>query len=399
MNRAEVLMAETFKRRRIRVVMVVRLFYPWIGGTENQSYRLAKKLIEKNLEVEIVTGWWFRGTRQREFIDQIPVFRNQTLWEFFGIKGLRKFGGYLYILSLLWYLWRRRADYDLIHVHGFSYHTFAAVLAGRWTGHKTLTKLANSGQDSDIKKMQSNYELFLSRYMLGTALASDRFVALNRKIVEELIAAGVTSDKVTELNNGVDCNQFITKDTYSLHHPVRIIFVGRLHEQKSVDTLLFAFQRLLQLTPGSSLCLQLLGDGPLRDELIRLAGQLGISGQVEFVGGSDRVREYLSAADIFVLPSRAEGLSNALLEAMACALPVVVSKIPGNIAVIEHNENGLFFNTGDPDSLAQSVYNLLNQPNLRERLGRAARRTVEEHYSLDQIADQYIALYQDLLSK
>jgi glycosyltransferase involved in cell wall biosynthesis len=331
--------------------------------------------------------------------DQVPVFRNHTLWEFFGVKGLRKFGGYLYILSLLWYLWRRRAAYDIIHIHGFSYHTFTAALAGRWFGRKTVVKLANSGRDSDIRKMHNNYELALSEYMLPTALTCNQFVAVNRRVVDEIINSGVPPAKVIELGNGIEYERIIPKKDYALHSPARIIFIGRLHEQKDLNTLLSAFRRLEKLYRTGNLCLQLLGDGPQREELVALAECLGIIRQVKFLGRSERVMDYLSQADIFVLPSRAEGLSNALLEAMSCALPVVVSKIPGNTDIVEHDKTGLLFTPGDPESLAQSLQALVNQSELRQRLGRAARQVIVENYSLDKIADQYIDLYQGLLMK
>ena len=97
-----------------RVMMVARLFYPWVGGAERQAQKLAQTMIGKGTAVQISTGWWWRGTPQQELLTGVPIFRNQTLWEFFGIKGLRKFGGYLYIISLIWHLRQRRDDYDVI---------------------------------------------------------------------------------------------------------------------------------------------------------------------------------------------------------------------------------------------------------------------------------------------
>lgn len=382
----------------LRVMMVVRLFYPWIGGAERQAHRLAKRLIEKDVTVELVTGWWFRDTPQSEIIDGIPIFRNHTLWEFFGIKGLRKIGGYFYILSLLWYLWRRRNDYDLIHVHGLNYHTFAVALAGRWFNRKTLTKLANSGTASDIIKMRQNKQLALAQYMLPTALGCDRFVALNKTVVTELSGAGVPPQKIISLVNGVGVDQFTAKSCYTLHTPARLIFVGRLHPQKGLDVLLKAFQQLLQQHSAGSICLQLLGEGPIRTELSHLAEQLDITPNVKFIGQTDQVFQFLTESDIFVLPSRAEGISNALLEAMASGLPVVVSNIPGNIDVIEHKKNGLLFDVDDPDALTRSLSSLLKQPDLRKKLGFNARKTVENSYSLNHVADCYIALYKDLLA-
>jgi glycosyltransferase involved in cell wall biosynthesis len=385
--------------KSLRVLMVARLFHPWVGGAEIQALKLAKKLAEQNISVEVVTGWWFRGTQQRETLEGIPVFRNHTMWEMYGIKGLRKFGGYLYILSLIWFLWRRRHQYDLIHVHGLNYHTFAAVLASRLLGRRTLAKLANSGPASDILKMRSDRQLALSRYMLGTALRCDRFVALTQTIVEELTAAGVPREKITELGNGVETDQIPAKSEYALHHLPRLIFVGRLHEQKGLDILLQAVQRLAAVSPPIGVCLQIVGDGPLLEALREQAARLNITDRVNFTGQVPHVIGCLQQADIFVLPSRAEGISNALLEAMACGLPVVVSNIPGNSHVIQHDQNGLLFKAEDADSLAQALTTLLQQPNLRKRLGRAARRTVEDHFSLNYVAGQYIEVYRDMLSE
>ena len=377
-------------------MMVVRLFYPWIGGTERQAHKLARKLVDRQQPVELVTGWWFRGTARREAIDGIPLYRNFTFWHSLDIKGLRKFSGYLYILTLIWYLWRRRADYDVIHVHGLNYHTFASVIAGRLTGHKVLVKLANSGPASDINKMRNEKQLALARYMLSTALQCDRFVALNEKVVQELKAVGVPVEKIVELPNGVEVTESMRRTSYALNNPARIIYLGRLHKQKGLDTLLQAFQQLQRRRPEGSVYLQLVGDGPLREELETLAQQLEISDWVEFAGESDRVRAELEQSDIFVLPSRAEGLSNSLLEAMSCGLPVVVSDIPGNRDVIEDEENGLRFVMDDPDSLVEKLSVLLEQEALRRQLGQAAYATVEREYSLDHVAECYTVLYREL---
>jgi glycosyltransferase involved in cell wall biosynthesis len=174
--------------------------------------------------------------------------------------------------------------------------------------------------------------------------------------------------------------------------------VGRLHQQKGVDVLLEAVYQLLQQYPDRKFCLQLIGDGPQKNELLGLTEELGLSQYVVFFGKTDQVFKYLQQADVFILPSRAEGLSNALLEAMVCGLPVVVSKIPGNTDVIEHDQNGLLFAVDDSDSLATSLNSMLTQSDLRERLGEAARITANNHYNLDYVADCYIELYQDLLS-
>ena len=97
-----------------------------------------------------------------------------------------------------------------------------------------------------------------------------------------------------------------------------------------------------------------------------------------------------------MLPSRAEGLSNALLEAMACGLPVVVSDVPGNIDLIADGENGFHFAVDDPTALAQKLLSLLKDENQRQLLGRNARHLVKQDYSLSAITERYITLYEEL---
>jgi glycosyltransferase involved in cell wall biosynthesis len=381
----------------LRVVMVVRLFHPWIGGTERQAHRLAQHLVKQGVEVRVVTGRWFKGTPRRETIDGIEVFRNHTLWEFFGIKGLRKLGGYLYILTLVWHLWRSRHGYDVIHVHSLNYHTFAAVLAGRLTGHPVIVKLANSGPASDIERMRRGQQLALSGLMLRTALRCDRFVALNQAIVRDLFACGVDRDRIVRIPNGVDTSPDGVKRTYDLHSPVQLLFVGRLHEQKGVDTLLRSLSELGRRRDDLQISLQVLGDGPERAKLAELAERLGVSDEVTFLGSRKDAGSLLRRSDIFVLPSRAEGLSNALLEAMALGLPVVASNVPGNEDVVDHISNGVLFSVDDASSLASALIRVLEDSELRVAIGQRALRTVEERYELRRVARRYIELYEGLL--
>ena len=377
-----------------RVLMVVRLFHPWIGGTERQAQKLARALAAGGTDVQVVTGRWFRGTRRHETIDGIPVSRNHTLWEFFGIRGLRKVGGYLYIVTLVWHLWRRRRTYDVIHVHGLNYHTYGATLASAWLDKPIITKLANSGAASDLDKMRHDRQLKFARLMLRRSLTGDRFVALNDVIVDELLAAGVDQHRIIQIPNGVDLPRRARVD-YDIDGPARVVFVGRLHPQKGLDTLLTATHTLLAHDPGS-IRLYLVGDGPARADLEALAARLGISAEVDFTGSTDDVDAYLDMADVFVLPSRAEGLSNALLEAMAKGLPVAASRIPGNSDVIDSGVNGVLFAVDDPEALASTLRTMIGDRTLRERLGRAARRHVVQHYSFAEVARRYRGLYLQL---
>jgi L-malate glycosyltransferase len=378
-----------------RVVMVVRLFDPWVGGMERQAFKLARELVTSGIDVEIITGRWFRGTPRQEERDGVRITRNQTLWEFGGIKGLRKLGGYLYILTLISALRRRRGPTTVIHVHGCNYHTFAAVIAGRRSGIPVIVKLANSGIGSDLDKMRRGAQLALSGAMLPIALQADRFVALNPQVREELAAAGIEPERIVEIPNGVE--EGPVRSGYDLDEPARIVFAGRLHQQKGLDTLLTATAQILVRRPDLRFRLELFGEGPEDAALRALAASLGIQDIVRFQGSCDDVMTELSGADVFVLPSRAEGLSNALLEALSVGTPAVVSDLPGNRVAVEHGKNGLLVDVGAVDELAEALIRLLDDARLREQLGRAGRSTIEQRFTIAATARAYAELYDELL--
>lgn len=384
--------------QRPRVVMVVRLLYPWVGGTERQAHTLARRLVDRGTDVRIVTGRWFRGTDRHETIDGVAVFRNHTLWEGFGIRGLRTVGGYIYMVTLAWHLWRTRGSYDVIHVHGMNYHSAVAVRVGRLCRRPTITKLANSGKASDVDKMRLDRQLRGARHLLAEALRSDRFIALNPQVVEELGAVGVLPERITALPNGVALDGVVPKEDHAITGPARLVFVGRLHEQKGLDTLLEAVDLINRDAPGS-LRLQVIGEGPERGAVEARVTRLHLEDCVELRGQTEDVGASLQEADVFVLPSRAEGLSNALLEAMAHGLPVVVSDVPGNIDVVDDEVTGLLFAAGDPAALADRLARLVADQELRQRLGTAARAQVEAVYDLDRVTDAYEKLYTALTTE
>jgi glycosyltransferase involved in cell wall biosynthesis len=144
--------------------------------------------------------------------------------------------------------------------------------------------------------------------------------------------------------------------------------------------------------------LSILGEGTLRRDLERLTEQLGLSAEVSFCGKVDDVPARLRGSDIFVLPSRAEGMSNALLEAMASGLPCITTRVPGNLGLMQDGRNGLVATSDSPDELAQMMERMVRDQKLRMSLGRAARDWVEKNYAMELVADRYIELYERLVA-
>jgi len=141
----------------------------------------------------------------------------------------------------------------------------------------------------------------------------------------------------------------------------------------------------------------IVGSGDLQPQLSRMARELGIVESVEFAGLQSDVRAQFHGGGVAVLPSRCEGMSNALLEAMACGLPCIATRVSGSEDLITHGINGLLVEPEDYGGLAQALLTLLRDPLLAQRYAQAARATIENHFSLDEVADKYVELYRQMV--
>ena len=170
-----------------------------------------------------------------------------------------------------------------------------------------------------------------------------------------------------------------------------ILFVGRLVEQKDVATLMRAMARLRSRHAR----LILAGDGPLRPALEQQAALLGLDEHVHFLGQRDDAAALMSAANLVVLPSLVEGLSNVILEGMMCARPVIASRTGGNVELVEHERTGLLFQVGDDAALADCLQRLIDNPEQAVDLGRAARDKALRRFSLPAMVAAFATLYEE----
>jgi glycosyltransferase involved in cell wall biosynthesis len=229
----------------------------------------------------------------------------------------------------------------------------------------------------------------------------DYIVAVSAQVEAELVGYGLSPERIVKIPNGVDLRRFCPaesreaiKRSLGLRGQI-VTFTGRLDPQKGVVSLLHAWQAVAKLRQDASLLV--LGKGPQEIELKDLAQHLDLSARIIFCGEQPDVLPYLQASDIFVLPSVAEGMPNALLEAMACGLPCVATRIGGNEELITDGINGLLVDPHDPSGLSRALMGLLDHSAEAARLGREARRTIETTYSMARVADDYVRLYQTML--
>jgi glycosyltransferase involved in cell wall biosynthesis len=232
----------------------------------------------------------------------------------------------------------------------------------------------------------------------------DRIVAPSRAILDAVARdEGASPDRMLCIPNGVDTERFRPVDAgqrqvlrKALGFPADALLVGcvgSLTPVKRHADLLDAFAKVLAQSTNTHLLL--VGDGPLKDAIATRAAAPDLAGHVHLLGQNADVQHVLQALDLFVLASETEGLSNAILEAMACGLPVVATRVGGNPEVVDA-ECGELTTAGDADELAETMLGLLHDAGKRARMGECARRRVLANYSLDSMAHAYEALYREL---
>jgi len=235
----------------------------------------------------------------------------------------------------------------------------------------------------------------------------NRYITVSKDIEQYIInKVGVKPDKVSQIYNGVDTEKFfpvthkpqgVLPDHFMSDGKIVICTVGRVQAVKDQQTLLRAFSGFLKRYPvcHSKVYLAIVGDGPLLEDLRQLAASLGVSDHVWFPGSLDSVAVILQASDIFVLPSLAEGISNTVLEAMATGLPVIATRVGGNVELVTEGLNGRFFSPRDVNGLMELLAGYIMKIDELKKHGQAARKTALERFSLTTMVSNYQKVYED----
>ncbi len=248
--------------------------------------------------------------------------------------------------------------------------------------------------------MRRLYRPFVHQYV---ALSQDLAGYLHRKV-------GVPAARLSQIYNGVDITRFspapdrrapMAGSPFNAPGLYLLGTVGRMQTVKAQTDLARAFIRALQLQPAlhDRLRLVMVGGGPLRDEARALLAEAGVAELAWLPGERGDVPDVMRGLDCFVLPSLAEGISNTILEAMACGLPVVATAVGGNAELVQQGVTGTVVPAADVEAMAQAVLVLANDPARSAAFGRAGRARVEREFSLQAMVGAYQALYDRLLAQ
>ena len=369
----------------LRVCMIISSFRPLIGGAERVTESLCAELRRQGVDVRVLTRR-YPGLDPRDTISGIPVRR-------VGHPSRTKAGALTFGLHALWLLATRLRDHRLVHVQNPDTPLLVGFAAKLLLRRKLFVTIQS---DPKVVFSREDFGRHVRLRLMGRF--ADVVGVQSRWMADELQAEGVPSHRLRMLPNAVDSSLFTPpSDLERRRARIRIglpesamvyLFVGRLVALKRVNLLLEAWAGQ---PPEGRGVLIILGDGPERGPLRAVTESLGLS-DVTFERATDDVVPYLRAADVFVIPSSVEGLSLALLEAMASGLCVVVSDLPANTAVIHHGENGLTFPVDDLKSLGQRLLQA-RSANMQKRLGARAVETVRDNFSLTAIARLHVQTY------
>lgn len=287
----------------------------------------------------------------------------------FGVRGSLYQAIYFIEAGLLAELMRRR-KIDHLHNHFGDSSCTVAMLASHLSGIPYSFTLHGSAIFFDAHT-----------WRLDAKLARARFVCCvsNFTRAQAAIFAPDHVDRFHVVHCGIEPRRLTRKKHTGTG--VRMIFVGRIIRAKGIEVLLEAMDRLR--TDHPELSLTVVGDGPDRERMEKVVADRGLGQAVHFVGSKsqDEVARTLAEADIFVLPSFAEGVPVVLMEAMGAELPVIATYVGGMTELVDNEVSGLLVRPFDTEQLADAVRRLVEDPKLRQRLGRSGRRTVLEHFT------------------
>ncbi len=384
------------------IAFIVEWDLPIKGGASIQAHRQAN-LLKKNYNIKF-------------FSKPIPKFLKKLLKNPFVFKIHDYISSFILFLKLV----KEKNKIDIIHVHGNLENNFsiAALIFSKIFKKPIIGKIAIAGeftQHLEYKKT-NKIVIFLKKInplnFIRQHLAKkfDAYICISQDIKKELIEAGVDKAKIFFIPNGININKFAPPDKkkkLKLREKLslgknKIIFlvVSRLAAHKGIiSPLLVVWKELFG--KKDSFLLLLIGSGENLPSSVEHKVKSFIKNSnltnVKLLGKKENVKEYLQAADVFLLPSENEGLSNALLEAMSTALPCLVSDVSGNKDLIVHNRTGFLFKKGNKLSFKQNLILILNKKDEWEKIGKNARKMVAKNYNINLIIKKLIKLYEKFI--
>jgi glycosyltransferase involved in cell wall biosynthesis len=374
-------------------LLIINYEFPPVGGGGGiATYYIARELSRKDYTVTVLTSH-FKELRWYEEVEGIHVYRVPVMRKRRDYCSVAEMASFILTSfpMLLYLLFKHR--YDLIHIFFGVPSGPLGYIAKKLFGIPYLIRMGG-GDVPGFRPFQYKHLYILLTPLLRILWRNAEFLVANSKGLRKMADHIFPALPIHIIPNGVDIHRFTNGNARSSADVVRILFVSRLIMRKGLQFLIEAVPDILQQA-NSPFEIKVVGDGPDKEKLLQQIEQFGVAEKFRFCGYIDhgKLPEYYLDADIFVLPSLAEGMPNVVLEAMGSGLPVVATRVPGSEELIHHGENGYLVAPSDSQSLAQAIISLINDRVLRKRMGKQSKEIVSQ-YTWKSIAEQYIELYQ-----
>jgi len=362
-----------------------------VGGLENGLVNLINRTPPGRYRHAVICLTEYTNFKQRILSDDVQFF------------ALHKRDGIDYKMYLdLWKLLRKLRP-DIVHTRNLAAMEglAPAFLAGvRCRIH------GEHGREMDLNSSEWKYAL-LRRFFRPLV---HKYIPLSQDLEAWLRdGIGVPDKKIAQIYNGVSLDTFFPADVSRENLPVEnfattdcmvIGTVGRLAAIKDQATLARAFVKLLDVVPDGrkKLRLVIIGDGPLKADVSAILKEANADNLAWLPGSLDNVPQLMRCFDVFVLPSKSEGISNTILEAMATGLPVVATRVGGNPELVVEGVTGELVPPENPAALATALQRYVDDKDKQHQQGHAGRERVEQQFSIENMVNEYLTVYSDLLS-
>ena len=378
------------------------------GGIQKQILLQSRALAQKGYQVFLLQKRdpllheKCRDWKHAEFLETPTLYG--TYWSKFNIAS--RIESLLFILFGFLKIFEKRRNLQVLHAHQLYSPALTGILAKKLLGIPLVVKVTASGKFGELNELEHLPMLSLRKYLFKSI---DSLIILSEEMYAEMKILGFEDRRMHLIPNSVEISGPLTRaakvveDLELSTRTLKILYTGRISVEKSLGTLIQAADIVART--GFQLELNFVGgvhggrdDSVYLQELCKLTSN---NLRVIFHGNQKDITSFYQDADIFVLPSVSEGMSNSLLEAMSAGLPVIVSDIPANLFVVTSDQEGLSFKVEDADDLALKLIRLGSSsegPGLRAKLGQNARIKMQNQFSVPFIASKLDNLYQSLVN-